>query len=105
MAISNTNKNDLYRIVPYKALPCELSLFTIRGRKADKSDFGAGKNVGGPSGYEDIDRWGCSDYRWRRDETKRQKAMHKYGITSDEFDIICDALESALTVGMCGECI
>lgn len=105
MTISNTNKNDLYRIVPYNALPCELSLFTIKGREADKSDFGDGADVGDPPVDEDLDLWGCSDYRWCRDETKCQEAMHKYGITSDEFNIICDALESALTVGICELCI
>ena len=96
-------------VQPYKSLPCELEVFTINGQKADWSDFG--ENADDSFGYneEDYDsdlyRYGCLNHYFEPKEELKEKAMAKYNISAEDFETICEELESKLYVGECGWCI
>ena len=105
MSAQKVFKTALYTVIPYDALPCKLNTFTVKNQPASTSDFGYSEDTGGTTGDEDIDHWGCSNRQWFHDNGKRNAAMKTYGITSEEFDEICDILESVLCVGRCGWCI
>ena len=87
-------------IKTFHALPCELEIFTINGKDAERKDFG--------DTYDhDIARaepYGCGDmYFEPKPPTK--EVLHKYNITEEEYRNICKELEDKLSVGSCGWCI
>jgi hypothetical protein len=88
-------------IVPYNALPCEAEVFTIRGVKADKSDFGS--NI-------DTDPFNAEDYACGYNEFEAftsvpEGVLVKYNITEAEFRKIQEELSEKFCVGSCGWCI
>ena len=94
------DKSDIV-IKPYHALPCELEMFYIKGKKAYEEDFGHGHDVS----PEEAEPYGCGCWRFRADLKKAPEAMKKYGLTLEEFIEVCDMLEDALYVGECGWCV
>ena len=72
-------------IEPYDALPCELEIFTINGKKASSIDF-------------------CSNMHFEP-EPPTEIVLRKYSITKEEYYSICDELENKLHVGRCGWCV
>ena len=87
-------------IKPYHALPCELQDFTINGIQADKNDFGFTQD----SDRENAPEYGCG---WMEFTSimPTNEVLEKYNITLDEYNQICEQLESKLCVGTCGWCI
>lgn len=88
-------------IKPYNALPCELEMFEIKGKKASEEDFGNGYDAC----PEEAEEYGCGCWRFRADLAKAPQAMKKYGLTVEEFTEVCEMLENALWVGECGWCV
>ena len=85
---------------PYDALPCELCVFTINGKDADKSDFGRGFD----GDIEHAADYGCGCHKFEADRTEKPSVLEEYGIDFDDYLEICDLLEDVLYVGMCGWC-
>ena len=89
-------------IEPFNALPCELEVFTINGKKANSYDFGR------TSDHKEIDdeivAYGCYN-RYFESEPPTKEVLHKYNITEEEYYDICHELENKLHVGSCGWCI
>jgi hypothetical protein len=83
-------------IQPYEYLPCSLEIFTINGIEACMEDFG--ETVLRGSCMED----GCSCKFQAGEATK--EVLEKYKITQEEYDEICEELESKLYVSSCGLC-
>jgi len=96
-------------IKSYKSLPCELEIFMINGKKANKNDFGKSKdyreNEDLSTFDEDIIQYGCCNMQFNADPMLCDHAMNRYNITEDEFKQICDTLECELYVGQCGWCV
>ena len=86
-------------IKPYRALPCALETFSINGIKADKDDFGVGR---------DVDEFNAAPYccgYWKfTARLATQAALNKYKISVDEYNEVAPMLESALDVGRCCWC-
>lgn len=91
-------------IEPFDALPCELEVFTINGKKADSFDFGMTSDHKEDYGDDEIAAYGCCD-RHFESEPPTEEVLHKYNITEKEYYDICCELENKLYVGSCGWCI
>lgn len=92
-------------IEPFDALPCELEVFTINGKKANSFDFGMTSDH--KEDYDDDDEiaaYGCYDMYFES-EPPTEEVLHKYNITEKEYYDICRKLENKLHVGCCGWCI
>lgn len=112
MKITNhlNNEIELKDVMNHYALPCHLKGgYCINGVMLCESDFGVGEDDGDYDGDidEDIARWGCINRVFKRhtDDELVNKAMKRYGITREEYDLIADRLEEVLYVGMCGWCV
>lgn len=77
-------------------LPCGLEIFEINNKEADIEDFG------------EIERWGsCMNYTCSQTfkyKLPTDKVLEKYGITLEEYSIVCNELENLLEVTNCGMC-
>ena len=78
-------------------LPCELKVFTINGKKADRDDFGDIRMLDG-SAFDC--ECGCEFFR----KPCTREVLDKYGITESEYDDICNELWIESYVGSCGCC-
>lgn len=86
------------KIKPFRAV-CELEQFEVNGIEADYEDFGdkydRQPDVAGPYGCGDMQFIPCQP---------TDEILHKYKITADEYEDICDELD-CLSIGNCGWCI
>ena len=82
------------------ATPCELEVFEINGIKANKNDFGEG----GDHNPDDSYRYGCGCYMFVANREPKQKILDKYGISKEEYLMICNRLENELDIGGCSWC-
>ena len=87
----------ILNIEPFDALPCCLRVFEINGKTADYEDFGV-KAMDGGSCMDNA--CGCTFYS----EPPTQETLKKYGINEEEYNEICEKLESVLHVFSCGWC-
>lgn len=79
---------------------CSTEVFTINGIRADSCDFGDQCDRA-PELAED---YACYDMRFERIPATAE-VLAKYQITNDEYDEICEKLESELSFGNCGWCV
>jgi len=79
---------------------CSLKVFTIKGKEADYDDFGE-KYDRDPGNAED---YACEDMQFTRYPAKTE-ILNKYNIILEEYDLICEELESVLSFGCCGWCV
>ena len=91
-------KTDLFDIKVSK-WNCYCPVFTIKGQKADESDFGEG---------EDLDEfnkppYGCGNKHFTP-RLPSQRILDKYNINVDEYAQIAKALEDGLSFGRCRLC-
>ena len=95
------------KVVPYRALPCEASEFTIKGMVADKDDFGYNTDCGSfdyeYGDYAD-ENWACADNQFVRIDCTPE-VLEKYNITEQEFLVIQDELADEFSIGCCGWCV
>ena len=90
-------------IEPFNALPCELKVFTINGKKADSYDFGMTSDH--KEDYDDERTvYGCCNMYFEPNPPAKE-ILHKYNITEEEYYKICDELENKLHVGSCEWCV
>ena len=90
-------------IEPYDALPCELEIFTINGKKANSNNFGS--TVDHKEDCDDeIVAYGCYN-RYFESKSPTEEVLHKYNITEEEYYDICNELENKLHEGSCGWCV
>ena len=78
---------------------CYCPVFTIRGKKADESDFGEGEDL------DELNRppHGCGNKHFKV-KLPSQKVLDKYGITVDEYAQVAEVLEEGLSFGRCRLC-
>jgi hypothetical protein len=88
-----------WKIEEYGAL-CELEHFEINGMRADYDDFGEKYD----HDSENAEDYGCGDMRFDS-KAATEEVLNKYGITTEEYDKICDELEEKLSFGCCGWCV
>ena len=95
---------DLYVIETYETLPCETDTFTIKGKRADKDDFGI--SYEGNRRCESYCRKSpCKNHRFKSFSYKENKDIaEKYGLDEHEYKKVCEALEDKLSVGECKWC-
>ena len=79
---------------------CALRLFDINGVAAHSSDFGDQYDRD-PMNAED---YCCADMRFERFDEPQEGVLERYGITREEYDLICSELEDMLSFGACGWC-
>ena len=84
----------------YDAL-CATKKFSINGIKADTYSFGEGED----RNPEEAEDYACADMQWKRRPNPREGLLDLYGITEEEYHIICDKLEEELSFGDCGWCV
>lgn len=94
----------------YDALPCHLDgMYYINDVRLSEYDFGDGYDNGDYDTCEDDDiaRYGCINKVFERhtDDELVNKAMKRYGITREEYDLIANRLEELLYVGECWWCV
>ena len=89
----------ILRMNVYSSL-CAMEHFEINEIQADSIDFGSQMDTD-PSSAEP---YGCGDMRFERRESTPE-VLAKYGFTQDDYDAICDNLESVLSFGHCGWCV
>jgi hypothetical protein len=71
-------------IKPVHALPCELEIFTINGKDANRMDFGE-----------------IYDHNEGNAKSPTKEVLDKYNITEEEYYNICNELKDKLFVGGC----
>lgn len=87
-------------IEPFDALPCELKIFTINGKKANSLDFGdTFDHIEG-----EREPYCCSNMYFEPKPSTKE-ILDKYNITEEEYYNICNELEDKLYVGRCGWCV
>jgi hypothetical protein len=91
---------DIYEIKVSKWL-CYCPIFTVKGIKADDSDFGDKEDI--DCHCEDKPDHGCGNMTFTP-KLATQKVLDKYGITVDEYNEIASVLEDGLSFGYCGLC-
>lgn len=84
----------------FEYMPCELKIFTINGKKANKNDFGEIST----HGKSDEDFCECVDMYFESNPPM-EKVLNKYNITEEEYYNICNKLEDELYVGDCEWCV
>ena len=88
------------KAVPYDCLPCRLSEFTINGIEADQDDFGDTEDV--YRGLNPTD-YCCDNMQFvPRDAT--EDVLAKYGITREDYELVCRDLLDLFNIGFCGWC-
>lgn len=93
-------KMDLV-ILPFSSKKhCGLKKFTINGIKASENDFGEGFDECPDAAA----KFGCGYRRFKRNGRPNRGILEKYHITLSDYKLICDRLESVLTVGRCNYC-
>jgi hypothetical protein len=88
------------KAVPYGALPCSLTIFTIKDKPADQDDFIEMNDDG--SDYAEDYACGCMV---PHSVKATEKVLKKYDITLSEFNEIVEQLKDILYVGSCGWCV
>nr|DAU11684.1 MAG TPA: hypothetical protein [Bacteriophage sp.] len=91
-------------IESFYALPCELKVFTINGKKANSFDFGMTSDHKEDYDDDEIAAYCCCD-RYFESVCPTEKVLRKYNITKKEYYDICRELENKLHVDRCGWCI
>ncbi|MDD6716955.1 MAG: hypothetical protein PUF49_11385 [Firmicutes bacterium] len=77
--------------------PCELNVFTINEKDAEKDDFGT----------EDLTsdgEYGCAFCKFTPDRHPKDGVLERYSITLEEFITIGDILAEKLSFYNCGMC-
>ena len=78
---------------------CWCPVFTIKGQKAEESDFGEGVDLDESNApYK-----GCGNKHFEV-KLPSQKILDKYGINVDEYAEIAHVLEEGLSFGRCRYC-
>lgn len=79
---------------------CCTNVFTVNGVRADPEDFGEQHD----HDSENAEEYGCGDMKFTRCPPTPD-ILRKYGITSDEYEVIAGKLEEGLSFGRCSWCI
>lgn len=79
---------------------CELEVFTINDIEADYHDFGTKEDID----PESAEPYGCGNMKFIPKEPS-QEVLDKYKITEDEYNLICEKLDTELSFGCCGWCV
>jgi len=79
---------------------CETNTFTINGINAEYEEFGDKRD----HDAENAEPYGCGNMKFIRYDVSSE-ILEKYGITKDEYDVICTELEEKLSFGCCGWCV
>lgn len=87
-------------IEPLHACPCELEIFTINGKHANRIDFGDTYD----HDTENEEPGGCGDMYFEP-RSPAIEVLDRYNITEEEYYNICNELEDKLRVGSCGWCV
>lgn len=87
-------------IEPLHACPCELEIFTINGKYANRIDFGDTYDYD----TENEEPGGCGDMYFEP-RSPTIEVLDRYNITEEEYYNICNELEDKLRVGSCGWCV
>lgn len=98
MANGTVITNDLFHLKVFGHL-CHLEEFTIKGKEACEEDFGEGIDADEAS----APLYFCGDRVFKR-KPATEKVLVKYGITTDEYNRIADALGKELSFGPCDWC-
>lgn len=85
-------------IESYECL-CELKHFSINGIDAEYEDFGTKKDID----MGKAEDYGCGDMRFLP-KPATERVLEKYGISNEEYDLICGKLEKELSFGNCAWC-
>ncbi len=97
-------ENDLLHLTVSEWL-CATKVFTIKGKVADKDDFGDQDDILDYIEDEECDSepGGCHCMTFTAKEPTKD-VLDKYEITVEEYNEIASHLESALSFGYCGLC-
>lgn len=101
-------KNIEVVAVPYNALPCETSEFSVNGIAGDKSDFGSNQDVGSfdyEYGEWDDENWACADNQFVPHDEVDPEVLSHYGITESQYREVQAQLKEQFCVGGCGWCV
>jgi hypothetical protein len=88
-----------YTLKIYSAL-CATEIFKINGMDADKADFGEQSD----NDRENAQEYGCGNMEFTP-KPPTNRALDKYKITADEYNIIAAELATKLSFGSCGWCV
>lgn len=99
MSSDNEITTDLFHLKTYGAL-CHAEEFFIKGNVAREEDFGESYDAD----VENAPDYGCGNRVFER-KTATEEVLSRYGITTEEYNTICDALEEKLSFGNCGWCV
>ena len=95
---------ELCVVEPYSTLPCELQTFLVKGRRADKDDFGIAYDGQRKCGLG-TKKKSCSDRYFKTLPYKSNKEVaDKYELSEYEYRKVCEELEDKLCVGACEWC-
>ena len=86
-------------VLPFDA-GCGLRCFEINERTADYEDFGEYYDAAPSAAPE----YGCGDRRFIP-KPATNTTLEKYDINTIEYDLICDRLSEALSIGRCERCV
>jgi len=87
-----------YWITPYGAL-CALATFLINDIPADVEDFGDKYDTE----PENAEPYGCGNMQFIA-KAPTPEILAKYRITVEQYLVICQKLDAALSFGTCGWC-
>jgi len=88
-----------YKMIVYGAL-CELRIFEINGIMAESHHFGEKQDTA----PEDAEPYGCGNMQFLS-KPADPCVLLKYGISTEEYNIIADELKEKLSFGCCGWCV
>jgi len=94
--------------VPYSALPCEASVFSVNGIAGCKSDFGVNRDVGSfdyEYGEWDDENWACADNQFEPHGDVDPEVLARYKINEAQYREIQEQLKDQFAVGGCGWCV
>lgn len=72
-------------IKPFHSLPCQLEVFTINGKNADKDDFGDMYD----HDAESAEPYSCADMQFDP-KPPTEEVLDKYNLTEEEYYNICN---------------
>jgi hypothetical protein len=78
---------------------CSASIFIINGIDAEEEDFGEKYD----RDKENAPDYGCGDMEFTRIDSTPE-ILEKYKISEEDYQKVCDRLESELSFGNCGWC-
>jgi hypothetical protein len=90
-----------FKAVPFRALPCNLEVFEVNGRAAEKDDFGYSEDWDSYS----AEPYGCGDMTFVPYKVPPEGVLKKYEITEEEWGTVAESLKETLYVGQCGWCV